>query len=563
MKRHIKKYVEKWWSERGQPMIESEVKKHTDSINRDLEFASAADRNDILDIMRKELTEAVNSIKLQLQENTAKQKAKDLRRVESDDKTKLLTSRLKKMEERLVDVEEDVAHQGDTLNSHMVASSQAAEVSTAALTATVTHRISELERSLTDHLQSLSDEQQHVKHVIAVDIMKLARGEVHHSTDFGMNAWMKQGKRNAVELLDQPEVISPRVDEGARNSSVTIVEIDLHQTMSTDRADGSQCGKASSWTSASASMDRRKFSRMAAGNAYTLKLSVWDGNIFLGVPGFTCSVQLLLVLASIVNILLQAILCATVVRLGGDDNRYSRADLTGLQNWRANASELERQGVCKSDFALSTSFLQFDTRIVVHEYFVEMVPGFSWGPVVCTVVLVLWSGTITNRFRDLVDMSMALVQLTRRESESLVIQPGIKDFTIISISPSRLVWMLMGVVAQGSVLAVLVIFGSLWLVHTIELDDLLLNAIALGFITDTDELLFTMMVPSIVQGMVAKTEPLPLKPPRKLPPLRSIVSMCTVIISVTLFSVFSLRDKGTRLLEIESLLCPTRPPPEG
>ena len=56
--------------------------------------------------------------------------------------------------------------------------------------------------------------------------------------------------------------------------------------------------------------------------------------------------------------------------------------------------------------------------------------------------------------------------------------------------------------------AVLLYTGILWLSHTSSMTDLILNAAALGFIMDTDELLFAATTPAVVHNVVSRLEPL-------------------------------------------------------
>ena len=56
--------------------------------------------------------------------------------------------------------------------------------------------------------------------------------------------------------------------------------------------------------------------------------------------------------------------------------------------------------------------------------------------------------------------------------------------------------------------AVLLWFGSLYLIHTIEINELILNAVALEFVLRIDDILFVCFVPTRVRALIKQGKPL-------------------------------------------------------
>merc|ERR1712127_718346 len=69
---------------------------------------------------------------------------------------------------------------------------------------------------------------------------------------------------------------------------------------------------------------------------------------------------------------------------------------------------------------------------------------------------------------------------------------------------------------QVAIAVCLLVSGSLWLVYTPSIADLILNAVALSYVMQCDELIYNVMVPSKVKTMIRAMEPLALKSERDL-----------------------------------------------
>jgi len=100
--------------------------------------------------------------------------------------------------------------------------------------------------------------------------------------------------------------------------------------------------------------------------------------------------------------------------------------------------------------------------------------------------------------------------------------------------------------------------GSLWLLSTIQLDELILNAVALNFAFSIDELLFQLMIPSRVQAIVSILEPLHLRQSRKKFGFRFAPRqlVCSILVgSMSLLVVMQLSPRITLMEQIKTEVC--------
>jgi len=267
--------------------------------------------------------------------------------------------------------------------------------------------------------------------------------------------------------------------------------------------------------------------------------------------------------AFVINAILQSVFCLMVLHLGKDTQVLADDATTNLEVWFEQADSGEVAGVCGSDLdhRLSTSFLQMIVMDEARNYFEEAIWGLSWGPLLTMMVIALWSGTMVSHGRRLFDFTVALWEHTHFEladwnwrNASTTFTVHLKSVEINLITFPRFLLMCFSVVLQLSVITILLVFGCMWMAKTSSVTELLLNAVSLAFITETDELVFITIVPTIIKNFVKKAEPLPLKPPRtSLPPLRSVVSLLTIITSTVLFTVFPVRETSQRMAEVTSL----------
>lgn len=499
VKRLVSKYVDRWMANQGNSSITKAVRLRSDEIAKDIG--------------------QLNMLMMQVS-------------AEKDQKVQKVIADMERFERSLASLHEEFA-------SHQVVLSRTAELAQAAAddfrmaVEACLSEVKEVHHASKDIWQEAREARNEMRQFIAEDFLRLATDRVHKLDDLCTSAWRGQSEDDGGDVLQR--AVSTACSEVTKSVTSVPVPLDIKS--------------------------------MRVDESYSLQLSVWDSSLFFctgySVSGINFQEQCLLGFAFVVNVLLQATLCCVVVALGISSMRFTDENLEGLRIWRTLSKDFDKVGVCELDYAMDTSYLQLSAKEVLDEYFQQAFFGMQWGPLLTIVVITVWTGTVVNMSRDLLDMTAALWALTDWTSSHMVILVGLKDCTIVSIPPLRLVWMSFVVASQLVILVILCVHGSMWLVNTSVVTELLLNAVSLSFITDTDEILFSTMLPGIIKGLTAKSEPLPLHDVRSsstlfyyVPPMRCMVSLCLVGSVVTYFWSVPLHHFRQRLELALSTMCP-------
>ena len=137
--------------------------------------------------------------------------------------------------------------------------------------------------------------------------------------------------------------------------------------------------------------------------------------------------------------------------------------------------------------------------------------GGSKGTLMCGLALIAWYCTVAKE----VNATISSYFVTRSipiGSSTQIIKEKEGRYFIVMLSWQRLC-IRMGVSIVRIVLAVFMfIQGTQFLVYTISLEDLLLNAVALEFVISTDELLFHSLAPARAKRVLSNTEGFKLEP---------------------------------------------------
>merc|ERR1712136_720386 len=135
---------------------------------------------------------------------------------------------------------------------------------------------------------SLAAEPEKMRKVVVSDLIRLAKDKVRTKEDLGMYHFSK--------TLDQ--------DTGHKVREST---------------DGSgESGKPEAIVAVAAGTTFVQVVAMRSSDSYELQRFVWDAVLFLGVEAFHWHEQLFLILAYLINFILQSVFCMMVVHLGTD-----------------------------------------------------------------------------------------------------------------------------------------------------------------------------------------------------------------------------------------------------
>lgn len=245
--------------------------------------------------------------------------------------------------------------------------------------------------------------------------------------------------------------------------------------------------------------------------------TVWEMGAYFGLPFLGLGSQVAMLLGFLLNVMIQSALCAVIwsTFLGNDLNMTTEQAAKFREKLGHDYDSMDRHGwvsltarVCAADESLEIATSQVRAVERIEEYtrrtaWLFMLPA---GPVLCTVVLVIWVLSIISDIRDTFSLQLAMHALPRCTWTALEISGDRFRFTAISYRRYYFVTLL--TVVRLAVGVVLMLVGGVYLGETTEIEDLVLNAAALGFILEVDNLLFRTIAPGEVETFVHMLEPL-------------------------------------------------------
>jgi len=253
--------------------------------------------------------------------------------------------------------------------------------------------------------------------------------------------------------------------------------------------------------------------------------SIWDAALFLGVhmPMLETLFGWLLLVG---NVFLQ-LTFAQIVTTIATQEQASDGFLEGLLFWRLGIGhdvrtydELTQTSlvtrVCgkyvgRTQSELHAATLQsYQDFGLDFEYIGARLGNLEIGSALMELVLLVWLMTVIVEITSIIRFASSLISLPRAQATRLS-QTRANTLRMDGISITRLVVMLFAVVLPRLVVAFALLFaGCEFLLATTTLQDLVLNAVALGFIFDLDELFFGLL-PARCQAMVKFSEQLSIK----------------------------------------------------
>lgn len=123
-------------------------------------------------------------------------------------------------------------------------------------------------------------------------------------------------------------------------------------------------------------------------------------------------------------------------------------------------------------------------------------------------VLTLWWVTMLNEFRKNEQLLGTLVQIRSTENLAEMVAVGEDGFVRFRKLTSQVRWTLymVLVVPKFAIGIGLLLIGTIWLTATDSYGELILNAIALEFVIQVDELLFSAMMPTFICERIEETK---------------------------------------------------------
>jgi len=249
---------------------------------------------------------------------------------------------------------------------------------------------------------------------------------------------------------------------------------------------------------------------------YELCLNAWDVVVCVGHPSIGSAGSWMAGIIACLNVLIQVVFCF-IIATAFQDDPYDDDVRAALKWWRLGMAHSADQvdavtgtslasRICRFDKALGVSAIQLKTAADITEY------GWQWtgaGPVVCAIAVLCWYLIIASEMHGVIRFSLAVWCLPRGDTRILEGAPG-GELQLASIAPRRRAAVLLVQFIRLLVAIALGVYGGHFLVYTTTPQELVLNAVALEFVMDIDELLFRVAAPSSVQALLTRVREVPI-----------------------------------------------------
>lgn len=267
------------------------------------------------------------------------------------------------------------------------------------------------------------------------------------------------------------------------------------------------------WSLWSAATSLRQ--RVKSVEEYEFSGTVWDAMMCVGQPSIGHGASCLLILLAAMTILIQLTFCK-LVQMSFTENPYDEETQLAFRWWRAdiahrvtevsvNSYQSLAARTCNFDKGLPSSFSQATSAEALFDYgFAFDSPGF----IMCVLALVAWFSTMLAEIGYLLSFTAALLSVSRGKT---VFHEDKGTVVLHSLSYCRLVVVLATILLRAVVLVYVLYYGTLYLVYTEEVKDLLLNAVALKFVLDVAALFYEAFAPLRARSFTSRLSPIPIR----------------------------------------------------
>jgi len=307
---------------------------------------------------------------------------------------------------------------------------------------------------------------------------------------------------------------------------------------------------------------------------YEIRESIWDAAFFIGLSALGCGGSVVMFLLLLCNTGCQLLFCFVVANNFGE-SKLSDITMEGLRKWRDHIAHDVRQLDSLTDTSLASRVCSEEGRmyLAVSENQADMVEtidayrgqggtlsafgSIPEGSIICVLAVLCWYLWIATDIHVVVDRCRALLAVKRGLWCHIAFTGNKNKVEMRTMSGFRASLGVLLSMLQLIVALILGYSGTFWLVFTLSTEDLLLNAVALSFVMDIDELIFSSLAPHSTRDFVRNLKPFK-SPPRMQ--YRGIDAQTTFITFATVaclcYAVTSILMPEIRKLDvIEDLIC--------
>lgn len=259
---------------------------------------------------------------------------------------------------------------------------------------------------------------------------------------------------------------------------------------------------------------------------YSFGESTWDLVMFIGTGALGPLGSLQTLLLAVVNVLMQVVFVAIAyfnfTKPDVDETsvtdalRWRRASGHSMWSYSEVSKESLAERVCKLDKSLEQSGIQVALYENIEKYLKSGTSGleaYFTGQVLCIVALVCWYLMVAKELSHALALLRGVLAMptgpTRIDTRENPFTKAV-HYRLRCVAFRRKVFstLLFGyrLLAAG----VLVFVGTFFLVYTVSVTELILNAVALGIILDIDDLLFDALATTPGRHLVHQLDALPM-----------------------------------------------------
>eukprot|EP00931_Biecheleriopsis_adriatica_P016814 TRINITY_DN12280_c0_g2_i2.p1 TRINITY_DN12280_c0_g2~~TRINITY_DN12280_c0_g2_i2.p1 ORF type:complete len:717 (-),score=102.50 TRINITY_DN12280_c0_g2_i2:192-2342(-) len=250
-------------------------------------------------------------------------------------------------------------------------------------------------------------------------------------------------------------------------------------------------------------------------NGYEIKANCWEASILIGEASVGWAGSLFLSLGMLLSVISDFTFIYVLTFTPAEFVNSSRPSNEALKEWRYTEGHDQKNmlgpksllaAVCEVSPLLSMASAQAALVRDMNGY--ESVE-FSSGAVLAMLVILMWFLLVTSDVKECCQFVLALLRLKRGRKTEFSLMEDTEQIVIDQISYARVGLIILLQAFRLTIACALFVVGALWLAAEINIEALVLNAAALGFVLDVDEVLYNHFAPDVAKLVIQNTAPLP------------------------------------------------------
>jgi len=303
----------------------------------------------------------------------------------------------------------------------------------------------------------------------------------------------------------------------------------------------------------------------ANGEEHTFKPSAWDACAFIGFGCLSWQDISLAIATTCLNAVLQIVFCL-VTYVNMTTPPIDAETVKAVKHWRgvfghdyAYADKRHQLSLaaqlCGKDPGMVQSASQMELYSAIMDYLQpedDTLQGLD-GRVMCVVATFCWCLLLLEDVRDNMSLQRALYYQPVGKPEIKICADGTYEITTFS-QTQKVLFSVCISIPRMFVAIFLGWIGMEFLAYTYNNTDLLLNAIALGFVLDIDEMTFSAFAPKRLQALLSQTAVLKL-PERSFGNLDKVVKMVSALAFLLILWFVYLSPFVADMQEVRKYFC--------